>query len=175
LDRPASKSYPGRIILCTAYDLSGPAGRESGVILSGLDHEGPPGRLDMWSGGVRSQLGTEPRQPASERISMPDHAPAPAGRRIALIAHDNKSCSRRPRPVTSCSSSSGSRSPASAAAPTAATSKSAPASPRARSICWCSCGIRWSHIPMTRTSRPCSGSPLSAISRLPATGQPQIS
>ena len=47
------------------------------MILSGSGHEGPPGRHDIWPGGARSQPGT-------------DHAPAPAGRRIALIAHDNK-------------------------------------------------------------------------------------
>jgi len=88
-----------RIILCTAYDLFALPGQEFGVIRNGLDHEGPPDRHDIWSGGVRSQLGTEPRQRTSERILMPDHAerilmpdhaPAPAGRRIALIAHDNK-------------------------------------------------------------------------------------
>src|SRR5215472_17708785 len=45
---------------CTAYGLFALLGQEFGVILSGLDHEGPPDRPDMWSGGVRSQLGTEP-------------------------------------------------------------------------------------------------------------------
>ena len=36
--RPASQSYPGRIIVCTAYDLFVLPGQEFGVILSGLDH-----------------------------------------------------------------------------------------------------------------------------------------
>ena len=74
-DRPASQSCPGRIILCTAYDLFALPGQEFGVILSGLDHDGPPGRPDIWSGGVRSQPGAEP---GNER---PRGSPCPTTRR----------------------------------------------------------------------------------------------
>src|SRR5580658_4119845 len=43
-----------------------------------------------WTHGSCPAKLTNGRQRTSERICMPDHVPAPAGRRIALIAHDNK-------------------------------------------------------------------------------------
>jgi methylglyoxal synthase len=39
---------------------------------------------------VAAVAGNEPRNEMLERIDMPDQAPAPGRRRIALIAHDNK-------------------------------------------------------------------------------------
>lgn len=119
--------------------------------------------------------------------------PAVTGRRIALIAHDNKkqdmlewadynlalltghelfataTTGRLLReqlglPVTSF-----------AAGRSAVTCRSAPASPKAGSICSSSCGIRWNRTRTTRTSRPFSGSRWSAISRSPATGPPRTS
>jgi methylglyoxal synthase len=81
---------PGKDHLCTASDLFALPGQEFGVILSGLDHQGPPDGLTSGQAESGASPGAGPRQPASERIPMPDLAPAPAGRRIALIAHDNK-------------------------------------------------------------------------------------
>src|SRR5580704_10824344 len=44
------------------------------------------GRRDWMETDQRPGLSRAP----SQRSYMPDHAPAPTGRRIALIAHDNK-------------------------------------------------------------------------------------
>ena len=124
---------------------------------------------------------------------MPDHAPAPAGRRIALIAHDNKKRDmlewagynldllaghglfatattghlleqQLGLPVTCFRSG-----------PYGGDQQIGARIAEVRSTCWCSCGTRWSHIRMTRTSRRCSGSRWSAVSRWPATGPPQTS
>jgi hypothetical protein len=66
---------PGKDHFVHCHDLFALPGQEFGVILSGLDHEGPPGRPGIWSGGVRSQPGTEP---GNER---PRGFPCPTTRR----------------------------------------------------------------------------------------------
>ena len=124
---------------------------------------------------------------------MPDHAPAPAGRRIALIAHDNKKRDMLEWAGYNLDLLAGHELFA-----TATTGHLLQQQLGLPVTCFRSgpyggdqqigariaegeidllvfCGIRWSRIRTTRTSRPCSGSRWSAISRSPATGPPRIS
>jgi len=124
---------------------------------------------------------------------MPDHAPAPAGRRIALIAHDNKKQDMLEWAEYNLDLLAGHELFA-----TATTGHLLEQQLQLPLTCFRSgpyggdqqIGARiaegeidlliffwdhWSHIRTTRTSRPCCGSQSFAISRLPATGQPRIS
>ena len=124
---------------------------------------------------------------------MPDHAPVPAGRQIALIAHDNKKRDMLEWAEYNLDLLAGHELFATAttghllqeqlglpvtcfrSGPYGGDQQIGARIAEATSICWCSSGIRWSHTRTTRTSRPCSGSRLSATSRSPAIGPPQIS
>jgi methylglyoxal synthase len=101
--------------------------------------------------------------------------PAPTGRRIALIAHDHKKQDMLEWAEYNMSLLAGHELFATAttgrllqerlglpvtcfrSGPFGGDSRSVPGSPKARSICWCSCGIRWSPSRMTPTSRHCCG------------------